>query len=230
MSRVVFDIETIGNNFDNFDEVRKTYLLKFADTEEKILEAKRNLSLSPLTAEVICIALLNPDTEKGTVLYQSDLKESFKSDDDKIEFTSGDEEFILTEFWKLIKHFNQYITFNGRGFDAPFLILRSALLNIPISKNLMPYRYDTKPHCDLLDQLTFYGVTRKYNLDFYCKSFGIESPKSHGITGLDLSEYFFNKKFKDIANYCLGDVIATASLFKIFEERILNIKPENNNF
>ena len=27
------------------------------------------------------------------------------------------------------------------------------------------------------------GAARKFNLDFYCKSFGIESPKSHGVTG-----------------------------------------------
>ena len=76
-------------------------------------------------------------------------------------------------------------TFNGRGFDVPFIYLRSALLNVPISrKEWLGYRYQTEPHCDLAEQLTFYGVSgrdgaaRRFNLDFYCKAFGIRSPHS----------------------------------------------------
>ena len=30
------------------------------------------------------------------------------------------------------------------------------------------------------------GAARRFNLDFYCKAFGIESPKSHGVTGMDV--------------------------------------------
>jgi hypothetical protein len=87
------------------------------------------------------------------------------------------------------------VTFNGRGFDVPFIYLRSALLNVPISKkNWLGYRYATEPHCDLAEQLTFYsvsgrdGAARRFNLDFYCKAFGIESPKSHGVTGMDVKD------------------------------------------
>jgi hypothetical protein len=78
----------------------------------------------------------------------------------------------------------------------------------------MPYRYDAKIHCDLLEQFTFYGALRKFNLDFYCKSFGIESPKAHGITGLDLKDLFEQKKYREIAEYNLGDLRATAELFR----------------
>jgi hypothetical protein len=84
----------------------------------------------------------------------------------------------------------------------------------------MPYRYDPTIHCDLLDQLTYYGATRKFSLDFYCKSFGIESPKSHGITGLNLGRLFNEKRFREIADYCLGDVRATAELFRRWEENL----------
>ncbi len=31
------------------------------------------------------------------------------------------------------------------------------------------------------------GAARKFNLDFYCKAFGIESPKAHGVTGMDVT-------------------------------------------
>jgi len=97
-------------------------------------------------------------------------------------------------------------------------MLRSAILEIKPTRNLMPYRYDSAVHCDLLEQLTYYGAFRKFNLDFYCKSFGIESPKSHGITGLDLGGLFQQKRFREIADYCWGDLKATAELFRRWEK------------
>ncbi len=59
---------------------------------------------------------------------------------------------------------------------------------------------------------------RKFNLDFYCKSFGIESPKQHGITGLDMKQLYEEKRFCEIAKYNLGDLKATAELFRRWEK------------
>jgi 3'-5' exonuclease len=214
MSSVVFDIETLALPLDAFDETSREYLFKFADTDEKVEETKRNLNLHALTAQVVAIALLNPESNMGKVLFQSDTKETFVSTDGRVQYLSGSEKEILEEFWKLIPAYHRFITFNGRGFDCPFLMVRSALLDVRPTKNLVPYRYDASIHCDLLDQLTFYGATRKFNLDFYCKSFGIESPKAHGITGLDMGRLMEAKRFHDIADYCLGDARATAELFR----------------
>jgi hypothetical protein len=101
-------------------------------------------------------------------------------------------------------------------------MLRSAILGVTPSRNLVPYRYDTKIHCDLLDQLSFYGTVKKFNLDFYCKAFGIKSPKSEGITGLDLGDLYREKRFREIAHYCGGDIRAEAGLFLIWN-KYLNI-------
>ena len=223
MSSVVFDIETLALPLESFDEIQQEYLLKFADTEEKRVLELQKLNLSALTAQIIAIGMINPESMGGKVFFQSSKKEKFFSDDNKIEFISGDEKEILLLFWDMIQHYDRYITFNGRSFDNPFLMMRSALAGVVPTKNLMPYRYDAKEHCDLLEQLTFYGVTRKYNLDFYCKAFGIKSPKSEGITGLDLGPLYREGNFHKIAEYCIGDVIATAKLFKLWNE-FLNIK------
>ncbi len=131
-----------------------------------------------------------------------------------VEFVPGTEREVLENFWKTIPHYAQFITFNGRTFDCPFLMLRSAMLGIKPARNLMPYRYSAAEHCDLLEQLTYYGAFRKFNLDFYCKSFGIRSPKSEGITGLDLGPLFREGRFREIAEYCMRDVKATAELFR----------------
>lgn len=223
MNRIVFDIETLGLPLESFDDVQQEYLLKFADTEEKREEAIQKLSLYPATAKVIAVGMLNPDTGVGNVLFQSDRSETFSSDDGMIKFHSCDEKELLTHFWENVERYDQFITFNGRGFDCPFLLLRSAILGVKPSRNLLPYRYDASTHCDLLEQFTFYGATRKFSLDFYCKTFGIRSPKNDGITGLDLGQLFQEKRFREIANYCLGDVVATAELYRKWNE-YLNFK------
>jgi DNA polymerase elongation subunit (family B) len=223
MASVIFDIETIGMPLEAFDEAQQEYLLKFADTDEKREAEIQKLALSALTAQIVAVAMINPETMAGKVFYQSPAKEQFFSDDKKVEYLSGSEPELLRNFWSAIQRYDQFITFNGRGFDCPFLMIRSAMLEVRPTRHLVPYRYESSVHCDLLDQLTFYGATKKYNLDFYCKSFGIKSPKSEGVSGLDVAPLFQAGKYADIARYCLGDVVATAELFKRWNS-FLNVK------
>lgn len=219
---LLFDIETVGMPLESFDEAQQEYWLRPAQREatEEARAAKREelvqqLNLTPLTAQVVAIAMVNVDSGRGKVLYQADEPDETKSEDGLVEFISGTEEDLLHGFWEAIVKFDRFVTFNGRMFDCPFLMLRSALLGIKPSKDLMPYRYDSKKHCDLADQLAFYGaMQRRFNLDFYCKAFGIESPKAHGVSGLDVNRLFADGKFRDIAQYCLRDVRSTVELYK----------------
>ncbi len=138
---------------------------------------------------------------------------------------------MLIEFWEAAQHYESIVTFNGRGFDVPFIYLRSAVLNVKVSrKDWLGYRYQTDPHCDLLEQLTFYnisgrdGAARRFNLDFYCKAFGIESPKSQGVTGMDVGRMMAEGRGREIAEYCLRDVKATLALYRIWQERLGAVK------
>ena len=239
MATLVFDIETSALPLDNFDEAQQEYLFREAEKmadeasrEVKRAEIKQFMSLWPFTSQVVCVAMLNAETLRGQVQF---LAEDFEDDANAagpVEFVPcADETELLTAFWDVAKHYDSVVTFNGRGFDVPFIYLRSALLNVPISKkNWLGYRYATEPHCDLAEQLTFYsvsgrdGAARRFNLDFYCKAFGIESPKSHGVTGMDVSTLLAEKKFREIAEYCLRDVRATVELYKIWKERLAGIK------
>jgi 3'-5' exonuclease len=222
MSHVVLDIETVGFPVESFDETQQKYLLKFAETDADRAEAIQKLSLFPTTARIIAVGMLNPETNRGKILFQSDELLDYYSDDELVHFKSGNEKDILEQFWLDIGHYDQFVTFNGRAFDCPFLMIRSAILQIQPTRNLMPYRYDASVHCDLLEQFTFYGALRKFNLDFYCKSFGIESPKMQGVTGLDMEELTKEKRYRDIAEYNLRDLKATAELFRRWE-KFLNI-------
>jgi len=213
MNRVVFDIETLGFPIDTLDESQQEYLLRFAKTEEERLDAVQKLSLTPFTAQILAVGMLNPDSNQGKVFYQGPGEQPAFVDDGLVELIPSSEEGILTEFWKTIARYTQFITFNGRTFDCPFIMLRSAILGVHPTRNLMPYRFSTNEHCDLLEQLTFYGAFRKFNLDFYCRGFGIKSPKAEGITGLDMKPLFSEGHYREIAEYCLRDVKATSTLF-----------------
>jgi DNA polymerase elongation subunit (family B) len=218
MNRVVFDIETLGYPLESFDETQQEYLMKFAHTDEERADAILKLNLTPFTARILAIGMLNPDSNQGKVYYhvppEAAVEGPILVDDGLVELVPLDEATILQEFWKTITHYGQFITFNGRSFDCPFVMLRSALLGIKPTRNLLPYRYSANEHCDLLEQLSYYGAFRKFNLDFYCKAFNIRSPKSEGVTGLDMGRLFAEGRYSDIANYCLGDVKATADLFR----------------
>ena len=240
MAKLVFDIETSALPVENFDEVQREYLFREAERiadeaarETRRAEIKQQFNLWPFTAQVVCVAMLNAESQRGQVLLTAEDFEANAGDEaSPVEFVScADEAELLTAFWDVAKHYDEIVTFNGRGFDVPFLYLRSALLNVPISKkNWLGYRYQTEPHCDLAEQFTFYGVSgregaaRRFNLDFYCKAFGIESPKSHGVTGLDMNDLLAAGRQREIAEYCLRDVRATVQLYQVWKERLSGIK------
>ncbi|MFA4830084.1 MAG: ribonuclease H-like domain-containing protein [Thermodesulfovibrionales bacterium] len=220
MSRIIFDIETAGKDFDALDKGTQEYLLKWAESEEEIKDVKESLSFYPLTAEIITIGMLNPETDKGAVYFQAPQTAIAPFEENGIRFETGSEKEILERFWNTVKRYKEIITFNGRGFDCPFILVRSAVHKIKPTKDLMPNRYNGS-HIDLLDQLTFYGASRRrFSLDMWCKTFGIKSPKEDGITGYDIKDLFANKRYTDIARYCFGDIKATKELFSYWENYI----------
>jgi len=220
MSRIIFDIETVGKDFESLDKGTQEYLLKWAESEEEIKDVKESLSFYPLTAEIITIGMLNPETDKGAVYFQAPETAIAPFEENGIRFETGSEKDILGKFWNTVKSYKEIITFNGRGFDCPFILVRSAVHKIKPSKDLMPNRYNGS-HIDLLDQLTFYGASRRrFSLDMWCKTFGIKSPKEDGITGYDIKDLFANKRYTDIARYCFGDIKATKELFHYWENYI----------
>ena len=239
MAKLVFDIETSALPLDTFDEAQQEYLFrdasKLPDPAAQLArraELAQMLSLYPLTARVVCIAMLNAESQRGQVLFIADDYEENAADAGPVEFVPCvDESELLAAFWDVAKKYDHIVTFNGRGFDVPFIYLRSAQLNVPITrKDWLGYRFATEPHCDLAEQFTFYGVSgrdgaaRKFNLDFYCKAFGIESPKSHGVTGHDVNRLMAEERYREIADYCLRDVRATVELYRLWRERLAGIK------
>lgn len=220
MARILFDIETAGKDFDSLEPAVQDYLLKRAETEEDRTDVKESLSFYPLTAEIVAIGMYDPDRCRGSVFFQNNAAPLLPFEEEGITYENGTEPEIIRRFWETIKGYNQFVTFNGRGFDCPFIMVRSAVHKIKPLRDLMPNRYgDT--HIDLFDQLTFFGASRrKFSLDMWCRAFGIRSPKAEGITGYEVKDLFRAGRHMEIARYCAGDLKATAELFAVWENYI----------
>lgn len=228
MKRVIFDIETVGCNFDDLDEAQREYLLRYAENDEEAEKVKDSLSLYPITAEIVTIGMLDPDTNRGKVFFQTPGDMLLPFEEDGILYECGTESEILQKFWKTIAGCSQFVTFNGRTFDCPFILIRSAVNRIKPSRDLMPNRYYAT-HIDLCDQLTFYGaVKRRFSLDMWCRSFGIKSSKEEGVSGADVKDLFHAGRHIDIARYCARDIVATRELFRVWEQYIKS--PKNQEY
>lgn len=226
---LVFDIETVGVDFETLSESQQEFLLRYTESEKDpqkkndlIEDSKRYLSLYPYTAKIIAIGLFNVEKEKAIVLYENSENDEWVAEEKITKYKAADEEQMLRYFWKYADKAEKVISFNGRSFDLPFIMIRSAMNKIKPAKNFLRNRYDSSHHIDLLEQLTFFGLTKKFNLDFYCHAFGIESPKSKGITGMEVKELYRAGRMKEIAIYCNADVKATFELYQIWN-KYLNI-------
>ena len=79
MATLVFDIETSLLPIETFDPTQQEYLFRDADKlpgeaerAARRLEIQQLFNLWPLTARVVCIAMLNADTLRGKVLFTAD--------------------------------------------------------------------------------------------------------------------------------------------------------------
>ena len=219
--KLIFDIETVGVEFDSLDDKAKEFLLFYAESPEEIENVKNGLGFSPLTGEVVAIGILNPDTDKGAVYFQAGKNVEKKEGKDVLYVPCSSEKEVLEHFWESATHYNQFITFNGHSFDCPFVTIRSAILKIKPTKGLIHNRYYDNPHLDLYDRLTNFGAVRfKRSLHMWCQAFGIASPKANGVSGDDVAQLYKNKEYLKIAKYCFDDIKATKELYRYWEKYI----------
>jgi hypothetical protein len=231
--RIVFDIETVGKDFSEFDSTTQNYFIekfKFEhhshqiDETEMIRLLEEQFGLMPQTGEVIVIGFYNPDSNKGAVYFQApqadsaQIPESFNKDN--FEYTRvNNEKELLVKFWEIIPRYSEIISFNGKGFDLPFLYIRSAVHQIkPVRNNLID-RYS--PHIDLYEKFSFDYKLKKTSLHLLAKTFGLTSPKDD-IDGRQVKHFYRAGECVKIAEYCKNDVLVTAKLYEIWSKYLRN--------
>ena len=230
MKKLVIDIETVGFPWEELDPYVREYLIKGL-SEGDSEETRRAGGLSPFRGKIVAIGVINIDDGRSCALYevpgQTDVVYERAG---ARTYISGTEKQILERFWSFFENDSRFISFNGRQFDGPFLMIRSAINGITPKRDLVGYRYGFHPNCDLREALNFFGTTQarqfKFNLDLACKTFGVETSKGEGMDGRSVETKYLAGRHREIADYCLDDVRATAELYEKLAPTLLVFNKE----
>lgn len=229
MAKLVFDIETTSVPYESIDpitrkkteEEAKEIATVSGESYEVVLQQKKDeLGFSPATGEIVALGVYDPEAGKGAVYFQSPNESGADIEENGIRLVRMEERDILLKFWELLRGVDEIIGFNSRMFDAPYIMIRSAIHGIKPSKDLLSNRYISSQkyemrHVDLFDQLSFYGAARyRGSLNLWCHTFGIESPKTDEIDGAAVHEFYRSGRYLDIAKYNARDLKSTAELYE----------------
>ncbi|MBL8841360.1 MAG: ribonuclease H-like domain-containing protein [Planctomycetes bacterium] len=221
---VAFDIEVVGHDWSELDEATRGYLLERARKKgETAEEAAGKLALTLGLGKVVAIALWNLDEQRGAVLLEGPPTgwAAWPGRSDGAWLFRGDEKQLLEAFWERVRGYGRLVTFAGRMYDGPVLMVRSALHGVAPSRHLAARDFQMRHHCDLAELFTFQGAVRDhYKLDYWCRRFGIESPKST-LDGSQVDRAYKAGEIEKIGDYCLRDARATALLYERVKETLL---------
>ena len=136
------------------------------------------------------------------------------------------EQEIISDFLLFFNKRNpKLVSFNGRGFDIPLIMLRAMKYNLNASayfeienikhnKNKWDNyrsRYSENFHIDLLDSLGSFGAVRSIRLDVLCKMANI--PGKFDTNAKDIFRLYYENEMETINNYCQSDCLNTYWLF-----------------
>ena len=229
MKKLVIDIETVGTPWEDHDPYVREYLIKGMN-EAEAEEEKRRGALSPFTGRIVAIGVVNAETGRSCALFEvPGQTELITRREGNRTLISGTEKQILEKFWDYLDRGDRFISFNGRQFDGPFLMIRSAIHGIVPKRDLVGNRYRFHPNCDVREVLNFNGTLNwrqmRFNLDLACKTFGITSSKGEGMDGRAVEMMYRAGRHEEIATYCLEDVRATCELYLKLERTLLLFEP-----
>ncbi|MCR4942102.1 MAG: 3'-5' exonuclease [Campylobacter sp.] len=214
----VFDCETIpdapllrktfGFAGDNYEVSLRAF--------EHYLQTTKSSFLPIMFHKVVAISAVMAD-EYGKFLRVNTLE-------------GENEREILTKFINFINKFNpRLVSFNGRGFDLPMIMVRAMRYNISANEYYdtdnrllnkdkwcnYRSRYDGRFHLDLLDHIGDFGAVRGLKLDTLCAS--INLPGKYDVHGDQVLELFYADEIDKINEYCESDVLNTYWLFLKYE-------------
>ena len=155
-------------------------------------------TMHPVFSKIIAIGTKQPNAQPN-VIYGDNERE------------------ILEKFWALIDTLKPktIITFNGYGFDVPFILARSSLNKIKPSTwiNTNKWNMETSNHFDCMLFFSQKGAFINVAQAIICRMLGIKVP-SDIISGTQIEDCYKRKDWKPILYRCAQDTIMTEELYK----------------
>ncbi|MEZ6183800.1 MAG: ribonuclease H-like domain-containing protein [Planctomycetota bacterium] len=218
---LAFDIETYGAwsalspRMQDYLSVRDRH--RGLDPQDS-RAAPQTVGLLPGLAQVIAVGLWAPGLERVLFLdpgREADAQEPLPDGGEL--HTFADEARLLGAFWTAVAEARQrgarLVSFRGRGFDVPMLVVRSTVLGVAPTAELGTPG-SLAPHCDLHEVLGFDQARRPgFSLDYWCEVYGVASPKD-GLSGDQVAAAYEAGRFAEIARYALADARATGQVFE----------------
>ena len=138
-----------------------------------------------------------------------------------VEENGGGERELLERFHAVVTRLGQctIVSWNGRGYDLPVLMLRSLRYGMRApwyyGGYKTRYRYSEEGHCDLMDAMGDYGAIRSLGLDGMARLIGLPGkPKgADEVTGKNVAQAYAAGRIAEITRYCIADAVQTAFLF-----------------
>ena len=164
-------------------------------------------------------------SDSGIDSRESNGQDSRDSNDSNANLIPNERE-IISEFLRYLNKNNpKLVSFNGRNFDLPAIMIRALKHNLSAESyfetdnakhNKSKWenyrsRYSEHFHTDLLDCLSSYGAVRGLKLDVICKMAGLVG--KWDTSGDDVYRLYFAGEFRKIDEYCQSDVLNTYWLY-----------------
>lgn len=203
--KIVLDIETLQTSKENWAGLRgvklaaKTTDRLFPGEEEAEQEKDYQQSAFDGTYSQICCI--------GIIILKDDLTPV-----EAVAWYGSNEKEILVKFWEYMKKDRPrlIITYNGLGFDLPFIKKRSVVHQVKPSMEISLAKFRTEPVYDVMaiwGSWDFRGFTK---LDVLARALGVETKSG---SGSQVAGMWAEGKKKEVAEYCLQDVYVTYACY-----------------
>jgi hypothetical protein len=225
-STIVFDIETVpATDLRRAPPLIAQAVTKYADRQE--WDESKVMSLSPWFGQVVSLAVGDGDAEAGEqrvtvfVVPPPDVD----IEDLPAHVRAVSEADLLRAFWALAGQARCVVSYNGRGFDVPFLVGRSLIHQVPVKVDLQGSPYAVRPHLDLFQALGGRGGRGPSSLDVVCWALGLASPKED-MDGSMVATFYAKGEVARIAEYNAGDVRATTAVYQRVRDGLLRFRDD----
>lgn len=210
---LVFDIETVGQDFSSLGEWEQDYFLNNLEKNTtNRSEAKNKTGLYAFFGFVCSIAAKDTITGQGIIYHLCDSQ--LKNPENFEVKTFKEEKDLLAAFWQYASTYQTFVTFNGAGFDFPFMFLRSAAKRVKVPARLA--NLDRTQHLDLSQKFTQGG--RSFKLEALTRFLGLSNPKEKGVSGLHVSHLYQQGDHQAIVDYVSRDVDSTRQLYDLYRQ------------
>lgn len=199
------------------DPAKRAILMQDPEAMAKSIKSR---SVSPYMNKIIAIGMIVG--VDSTIDYTTGNRRRMR----KMAWCSLDERDLLMRFWHVINRDGIDIcTFNGKAFDIPTILNRTAFHKIKPKRILESAlrRGLTYPHCDLAEFLAHGAYGTYLSLEFWSNYYGIRNSKSD-FNGSMVYGAIESGDYERVRRYVLEDCETLLELYKRIRPSLLQAR------